>query len=91
MSRAAAVSRSRKRRLPTLVLLEWLGGPDVRLSFADGSVLERALPEVRSAKRARISDAGMGVDPGDGRGEFSATLLCAKRRGVRMVWYQMGE
>ena len=52
-------------KFPLLRLVEWLGGNRVRLFYSTGRVIEVRLP-VASAKRARIVDYGMGLDPGDG-------------------------
>lgn len=56
------------RRLKTV---KWIGGSDVLVTYHDGRIVEATLP-VKSAKNARIVDMGMGLDPGDGRGEFCA-------------------
>lgn len=69
-----------------IVLCEWLGGADVRLFYRDGLVVERALPGVKSAKRVRVVDEGMGIDPGDGKGEMSARMLRARSGGKR-YWF----
>ena len=66
-----------------ITFVEWLGGADVRLFFLDGTVVERALPGVKNARRVRIVDQGLGVDPGDGLGEMGAWLLYRQRGGKR--------
>ena len=62
--------------------VEWLGANRVRLFFASGKILETKLP-VRSCRRARVVDCGVGLDPGDGL-EFPAIDLY-HRRG-RTFW-----
>ena len=71
-----------------LTMVEWLGGADVRLFFIDGAVVERALPGVKSARKAHIVDDGLGLSPGDGGGDMSARMLYV-RRGRRL--YQFGD
>lgn len=71
-----------------LSLVEWLGKNEVRLFFADGTVIERALPGVRSAKSAHVVDEGMGLGLDDGKGDFSALFLykpCPGRRVYKMA------
>ncbi len=70
-----------RRPYPLLRMVEWVKGNRVRLFFSTGRVTEVSLP-VRSAKRARVVDFGMGLDPGDGL-EFSAPDLY-RRRGVEL-------
>ena len=70
-------------------MVEWLGGAEVRLFFIDGAVIERALPGVKSARKARIVDAGLGLNPGDGGGDMSAWMLYTRQRGRKL--YQFGE
>jgi hypothetical protein len=69
------------RRYPLLRIVEWVKGNRVRLFFSTGRVVEVGLP-VKSAKKARIVDYGMGLDPGDGL-EFSAPDLY-QRRGIEL-------
>jgi hypothetical protein len=71
-----------------LIMVEWLGGADVRLFFIDGTVVERVLPGVKNARRAHIVDDGLGLNPGDGGGDMSARMLYT-RRGRRL--YQFGD
>jgi hypothetical protein len=66
---------------PILRMVEWVKGNRVRLFFSTGRVTEVSLP-VKSAKKARVVDYGMGLDPGDGV-EFSAPDLY-ERRGVEI-------
>jgi hypothetical protein len=66
-----------------LIMVEWLGRADVRLFFLDGTVVEQTLPGVKSAKKARVVDEGLGLDPGDGKGEMSALALYRRRGGPR--------
>lgn len=73
-----------------LTMVEWLGGADVRLFFIDGAVIERRLPGVKDARKARIIDAGLGLDPGDGGGDMSARMLYT-RPGRDRKLYQFGE
>lgn len=61
---------------------ECMSGNRVRLFFASGKILETTLP-VRSCRRARVVDCGLGLDPGDGK-EFAAVDLY-RRRG-RELW-----
>lgn len=60
---------------------ECLAGNEVRLFFASGKILETTLP-VRSCRRLRVVDCGLGLDPGDGK-EFAAVDLY-RRRGKEM-------
>ena len=71
-----------------LIMVEWLGGADGRLFFINGVVVERSLPGVKSARKARIVDDGLGLNPGDGGGDMSAQMLYT-RRGRKL--YQLGE
>ena len=77
-----------KRSGRILVLVEWIEGSEVRLFYSDGLVIERELPDVDTARRVRIVDEGMGIDPGDGKGEMSAFML-ARRRGGRR--FRLGD
>ena len=65
------------RDYPIIELVEWIEGDEVRVFFSTNRVVEIHLP-VRSARRARIVDEGMGLDPGDGR-EISAVDLYRRR------------
>jgi hypothetical protein len=59
-----------------LTMVEWIRANEVRLFFDNGCVLETTLP-VRSARKARVVDCGMGLDPGDGK-DLSARWLHAR-------------
>ena len=61
-------------KIPLIRIVEWLGGNEVCLFFSSGKVLEVKLSWIASAKKARIVDGGMGLDPGDGR-DVSASML----------------
>jgi len=63
---------------PAIRIVEWIEGNKVRLFFSTGEVKEMKLPSVRSARRARIVDGGLGLDPGDGF-ELSAPRLYGMR------------
>jgi hypothetical protein len=47
-------------------MVEWLQKNKVRLFFSTGRIVELALP-VTSAKRAKIVEKGLGLDPGNGK------------------------
>ncbi len=68
-------------KIPLIRIVEWIKGNEVRLFFSSGKVVEVKLPWVKSARKARIVDDGMGLDPGDGL-DVSATLLATKRGKV---------
>ncbi len=63
---------------PRLLIMEWIQKNEVRLFFSTGLVIEMYLPWVKNAKRARIVDNGLGLDPGDGL-EISAPNLAAHK------------
>jgi len=63
---------------PRLLIMEWIEKNEVRLFFSTGLVTELCLPWVKSAKKARIVDNGLGLDPGDGL-EISAPNLAARK------------
>ena len=63
---------------PRLVLVEWIEKNEVRLFFSTGLITEQRLPWIKNAKKARIVDRGLGLDPGDGR-EVSAPMLAARK------------
>ena len=70
-----------KRKYPLLIwLVEWIEKNEVRLFFSSGRIVELKLP-VKSAKRARIVDRGIGLDPGDGL-DMSAYELHGRRGKV---------
>jgi hypothetical protein len=60
--------------MPRINIVEWLGKNEVRLIFSNGKIVELALPWVRSAKNAKITTRGHGLDPGDGL-DVSARML----------------
>jgi len=64
-------------------MVESIGGAYVRLFFSDGTVIERKLPGVKVAK-PRVIDDGLGIDPGDGKGDMSARMLRLPCRGRRV-------
>ena len=72
-----------------LRLAEVIGPTEVRLFFSDGTVVERPLPGVSKLRRVRIVDDGLGLDPGDGKGEMSAHMLNRPCKGRRV--YHVGE
>jgi len=49
--------------------VEWLGGNEIRAFFATGLVLEIRLPWCRTARRARVIDAGLGLRFGPRSGD----------------------
>lgn len=61
------------------MLVEHVRGGEVLLFFGDGVVKHVRLPGVRDARKARVVDRGMGLDPGDGRGEFGLLELVRMR------------
>jgi hypothetical protein len=63
--------------------MEWIEKNEVRLFFSTGLITEQRLPWVKSAKKARIVDNGLGLDPGDGL-EVSAPSL-ATRKDARVM------
>jgi hypothetical protein len=71
------------RAMAFVQMVEPIGGADVRLFFSDGTVIERALPGVKVAK-PRVVDDGLGIDPGDGKGDMSARMLCLPCKGRRV-------
>ena len=86
-SSSKRASPRRSKIFPLLRLVEWLGANRVRLFFSTGRVTENRLP-VKSARRAKIVDLGMGLDPGDGL-DMSADglyergkIVCEGRRGI---------
>jgi hypothetical protein len=77
------------KKMAFVQMVEPLGGADVRLFFSDGTVVERTLPGVKAARRPRVVDEGLGIDPGDGGGEMSALSLYRGRKG-RTAVYRLG-
>lgn len=74
VSRRRSVPQRRSvRPYPTLLLVEWLRGPRVRLFFTGGKISEVDLP-IRSAKNVRIVYGGVGLNLG-GHREISAATL----------------
>jgi hypothetical protein len=65
-------------------LVEIIGPTEVRLSFSDGTVVERTLPGVKRLRRVRVIDDGLGIDPGDGNGDMSAYMLSQPCKGRRV-------
>lgn len=63
--------------------VEVIGRNEVRLFFSDGTVIERAVPDVARLGEVRVVDSGLGIDPGDGRGEVSAHALYHRPGGKR--------
>lgn len=68
-------------KMPLIKIVEWIEKNRVRLFFSSGKVVELKLPWVSSARKARIVDGGMGLDPGDGL-DVSAAMLAARRGRV---------
>ena len=66
---------------PILWMVEWLQKNEVRLFFSTGRIVELKLP-VASAKKVKIIDKGLGLDPGDGMDICAVELH--KQRGK--VW-----
>jgi len=64
--------------------VEVIGPTEVRLFFSDGIVVERSLPGVKKLKRVRVIDDGLGIDPGDGKGDISARVLRLPCKGRRV-------
>lgn len=77
-------------RIPRIRLVEWVEGNEVRLFFSSGKVVEVKLPWVEDASAAKVVDAGVGLDPGDGL-DVSSLNLCERRGKVlrkgRRGWY----
>lgn len=65
-------------------MVEAIGPAEVRIFFSDGSVVERRLPGVKRVRHVKIVDGGLGIDPGDGKGEVSARVLALPSRGNRV-------
>lgn len=95
MERSAQRTESAQNRAATMSkgmlikLVEVIGPTEVRLFFSDGTVIERPIPVKKKLHRVRIVDNGLGIDPGDGAGEFSAQMLsrpCKGRRVFHMEW-----
>jgi hypothetical protein len=79
----------KRQRGVLLRMAEVVGPAEVRLFFSDGLVVERRLPGVKEVGRVRVIDGGLGLDPGDGRGDLSARTLyqpCKGRRVYSMVY-----
>lgn len=76
-----ASKKRRHRHHPVLWMVEWLRGNEVRLFFSTGRIVELRLP-VRSAKRAKIVQGGLGLDPGNGLDVCALELH--KKRG--RIW-----
>jgi hypothetical protein len=53
------------RHHPILWMIEWLQKNEVRLFFSTGRIVELKLL-VSSAKKAKIVNDGLGLDPGNG-------------------------
>ena len=70
-----------KRHHPILWMVEYLLKNKVRLFFSTGRIVEVKLP-VASAKKAKIVDKGLGLDPGNGLDMCAIELH--KQRGK--VW-----
>ena len=70
-------------RIPRLLVVEWVEGNEVRLFFSSGKVVELRLPWVRSARKVRIVDGGMGLDPGDGKDVSASSLAEQPGRVLR--------
>jgi hypothetical protein len=69
--------------IPQLAKVEWLYGNKVVLYFVNGRVLETLLPWVKSARRAKLTDDGDGLDPGDGKDVSAGTAYMLPGRIVR--------
>lgn len=63
--------------------VEVIGRNEARIFFSDGTVIERAIPGVDRLGEVRVVDSGLGIDPGDGRGEVSAHVLYHRPGGKR--------
>jgi|HubBroStandDraft_1064217.scaffolds.fasta_scaffold86055_1 hypothetical protein len=76
----------RRNRKPGLLVrrVEAISPTEVRVFFSDGSVVERRLPGVKKIGRVRVVDEGLGIDLGDGKGEFSAYMLAQPCKGRRV-------
>lgn len=77
------------RKMAFVQMVEPMGKADVRLFFSDGTVIERTLPGVKVAK-PRVVDDGLGIDPGDGKGDMSAWSLYRGRKG-RIAVYRLEQ
>ena len=53
-------------KFPIIKKLKWIRANIVHLTLKDGRIFECEFPVI-SAKKARIVDKGVGVDPGDGK------------------------
>lgn len=65
----------RRRKIPMIRIVEWIGKNRVALFLSSGRAVEVELPWVKSAAKARIVDGGMGLDPGDGKDVSVCTLV----------------
>ena len=54
-----------RKRIPSIIMVEWIEGNEARVSFSSGKVIELHLP-VKDARKVKIVDEGSGLDPGDG-------------------------
>jgi hypothetical protein len=70
----------RHRHHPIIWMVEWLRENEVRLFFSTGRIVELKRP-VASAKKAKVVDKGLGLDPGDGM-DLCAVALHGQRGKV---------
>jgi len=70
------------KSIPLIRMVEWIEKNRVRLFFSTGRVVEMLLP-IASAKKARVVDLGMGLDPGDGLDMSSSGLYRRRCRELR--------
>jgi hypothetical protein len=73
-----------KKKGVLIRLAEVIGPTEVRLFFSDGTVVERSIPVKKKLRRVRVIDDGLGIDPGDGKGDLSAYMLHLPCRGRRV-------
>lgn len=75
---------SHRKKIPFIQIAEWIGGNKVALFFTSGRAVEVVLPWVKSAKKVRIVDQGMGLDPGNGK-EVSGLMLVRDMKPERVL------
>lgn len=69
--------------MPTLIHVEWIESNRVRLHFKNGRVSEVVLPWIKSARRAKVVDDGVGLGLGDGRDISAGTAYTLPGKIIR--------
>jgi hypothetical protein len=73
-------NRTTEVSLPTVSMVEWIGGREIAAFMSDGSVYEVELPWIESAEHVRVIDMGMGLDLGDGTDVCSEWIVDEGRK-----------